>query len=135
MPLVAVFRASLCGLCALWGAVSVEAGDLSQEKDRVGDVHLSVPVDVGVRAGVAEAETLVQNGQHVGYVEFAGWVPGNGQMLAAREARIDGRYKLGFETVDLGNLETAKRADQPSSLSTFYRWQDPQWKSRTVSIR
>lgn len=72
---------------------------------------------------------------NLGYVEFAGWVPGNAQMLAAREAKVDGRYKLSFETLKLSSLETEKQADKPGNLSTFYRWQDPQWKSRTVSVR
>lgn len=72
---------------------------------------------------------------NLGYVEFAGWVPGNTQLLAAREAKVDGRYKLSFETLKLSTLETEKQADKPGSLSTFYRWQDPAWKGRTVSLR
>jgi hypothetical protein len=72
---------------------------------------------------------------NLGYVEFAGWVPGNAQMLAAREAKVDGRYKTSFETLRLGTLEVEKQADKPGSLSTFYRWQDPQWKGQTVSLR
>lgn len=71
----------------------------------------------------------------LGYVEFAGWVPGNGLLLAAREAKVEGRYRLSFETLALASLETERRADKPNNLSTFYRWQDPAWKARTVSLR
>ncbi len=72
---------------------------------------------------------------NLGYVEFAGWVPGTTQILAAREARIDGRYKTSFEVLRMANLEVEKQADQPRNLSLFYRWQDPVWKGQTVSLR
>lgn len=71
----------------------------------------------------------------LGYVEFAGWVPGGTQMLAARESRLDGRFKQSFELIKMSTLETEKQADKPGSLSLFYRWQDPQWKRATVSVR
>ncbi|BAL22553.1 hypothetical protein [Azoarcus sp. KH32C] len=71
----------------------------------------------------------------LGYVEFAGWVPGNSEMLAAREARVDGRYAQSFEVLSLATLETKKQADKVNNLSTFYRWQDPAWKAQTVSVR
>jgi len=72
---------------------------------------------------------------NLGYVEFAGWVPGGQQMLAAREARVDGYYRRSFETLKLSTLETERKAEQPQHLSAFYRWQDPQWKDKTVSLR
>lgn len=71
------------------------------------------------------------DGPGLGYVEFAGWVPGNKQMLAAREAK----GKTSFELLRLDTLEVEKRADKPSSLSAFYRWQDPDWKRVSVSLR
>ncbi len=71
----------------------------------------------------------------LGYVEFAGWVPGGTQMLAAREARVDGRYKTSFEVLRTATLEVEKQADQPKNLSTFYRWQDAVWKGQTVALR
>lgn len=33
------------------------------------------------------------------------------------------------------SLEVEKQADKPGNLSTFYRWQNPLWKSQTVAIR
>ena len=72
---------------------------------------------------------------NLGYVEFAGWVPGNTQMLAAREAKIDGRFKTSFELLRIGTLEVEKQADKPGNLSAFYKWQDPVWKGGTVSVR
>jgi hypothetical protein len=70
-----------------------------------------------------------------GYVEFAGWVPGNTQMLVAREVRVDGRYKTSFEVLRTATLDVEKQADQPKNLSVFYRWQDTVWKGQTVSLR
>lgn len=71
----------------------------------------------------------------LGYIEFAGWVPGDHLMLAAREARVNGRFVHRFEILDMASLDATRQADKPSSLSLFYRYQDAIWKSQTVSLR
>ncbi len=71
----------------------------------------------------------------VGYIEFAGWVPGARKLLAARESKVDGRFQQSFEVLDLATLNVDKRADKPDYLSLFYRWQDPVWKQQTLSLR
>ncbi|MFL6627841.1 MAG: hypothetical protein ACJ8G1_15475 [Vitreoscilla sp.] len=74
----------------------------------------------------------------VGYVEFAGWVPGTGQVLAAREVRDPqhaSRFLRTYELLDGRTLATQKSADAPSSLKAFHRFQDPGWKRLTVSLR
>lgn len=77
----------------------------------------------------------VEESGQPGYVEFAGWVPGNKEVLAAREVKTQGRYKTSFELLSLTTLETTKQAEKPNHLSVFYRWQDPIWKTQTVSLR
>lgn len=69
----------------------------------------------------------------LGYLEFAGWVPDKPEMLAARE--IKGRSRPSFEVLRMSDFAVQKQADQPASLSTFYRGQDPFWKNRTISVR
>ncbi|MCL2344442.1 MAG: hypothetical protein FWC58_01150 [Desulfobulbus sp.] len=71
----------------------------------------------------------------LGYIEFAGWVPGNKQMLVAREIGANGQSKTSFELWDRGTLTVERRADKPGDLSAFYRWQAPAWKSATVAVR
>ncbi len=71
----------------------------------------------------------------IGYAEFAGWVPGGTQMLVAREARGEGRYKHNFEIVRVAGLTTERQAGDPSLLGAFQRWQDPGWKRLSVSVR
>ncbi len=71
----------------------------------------------------------------IGYIEFAGWIPGGKKMLAARESKVDGRFKQSFEVLDLATLNVDKRADKPEYLSLFYRFQDPLWKAQTVALR
>jgi hypothetical protein len=71
----------------------------------------------------------------LGYIEFAGWVPGDHLMLVAREARVNGRFVHRFELLDMTTLAASHFADKPSSLSLFYRHQDAIWKSQTVSLR
>ena len=75
------------------------------------------------------------SGPDIGYLEFAGWVPGTEKILAARETKIDGRFQRSFEVIALDSLQTQKQASKPEFLSLFYRWQDPQWKRQTVSVR
>jgi len=72
---------------------------------------------------------------NLGYVEFAGWVPGGKEMLLAREARGEGKYKRSFEVLSLDTLATDRQASDPRNLSAFKRWQDAAWKRDTVSVR
>jgi hypothetical protein len=71
----------------------------------------------------------------VGYVEFAGWVPGGRQMLVAREARDGGKFKREFQVLRLDSLTVERRAGEARSLQAFQHWQDPAWKRMTVSLR
>lgn len=75
------------------------------------------------------------DGTELGYVEFAGWVPGKAQMLAARETRVEGRFKRSFEVIDLATLAVDKAVENPSHLSMFYRSQDAAWKRQSVAVR
>ena len=74
----------------------------------------------------------------VGYVEFAGWVPATGEVLAAREVRDPlrgNRLARTYELLDGRTLATERTADAPASLKAFHRFQDPAWKRVTVSLR
>lgn len=71
----------------------------------------------------------------IGYAEFAGWVPRRDEVLVAREARVEGHYRHAFEVVRLPEMAVVKSADRPDWNSTFYRWQSPAWKAKTVSLR
>lgn len=71
----------------------------------------------------------------LGYVEFAGWVPGTNKVLTAREARVDGRFKRSFEVVNMDTLGVEVWADRPDAVKLFAKWQDAGWKRRTVSVR
>jgi hypothetical protein len=72
---------------------------------------------------------------NVGYAEFAGWVPGGRQMLVAREARANGKWMHGFEIVSLDSMTSTRQSGDATQLGSFRRWQDPQWKRMTVSLR
>jgi hypothetical protein len=74
-------------------------------------------------------------GPEIGYAEFAGWVPGGRQVLVAREARAEGKYRRSFEVVRLDSLATERQSPDPTALGPFQRWQDPAWKRATVSVR
>lgn len=71
----------------------------------------------------------------LGYAEFAGWVPGGKQLLVAREARGEGKYKKSFEVLKLASLTAERQASEALMLGAFNRWQDAGWKGVSVSVR
>lgn len=71
----------------------------------------------------------------LGYLEFAGWVPGGKRMLTVREVKVEGRIKRRFEVMSLASLAVEHQATTPDYLSTFMRWQEPRWKRLTVALR
>lgn len=71
----------------------------------------------------------------LGYVEFAGFVPGAGKLLAAREVKAEGRFQRRFEVLALDTLAVDRSASTPSLLVLFGKWQDAAWKRQTVSLR
>jgi hypothetical protein len=71
----------------------------------------------------------------IGYAEFAGWVPGGQQVLVAREARAEGRYRRSYEVVSLDSLATQRQAGEATALGPFQRWPDRGWKEMSVSVR
>lgn len=74
-------------------------------------------------------------GPDFGYLECAGWSPDGSKVLLAREFRSGVRFKKSFEILDLSSLEIEKQAESPGALTPFYRWQDPEWKRGTLSLR
>lgn len=74
-------------------------------------------------------------GPDVGYAEFAGWVPGGHDMLVAREAAVAGRHTRVFELVRIDTLAARRRTSDPANLGALQRWQDPDWKRQTLSLR
>ena len=72
---------------------------------------------------------------HIGYAEFAGWVPGGTRMLVAREVRSDGKFRRSFEVMRLDTLAVARQAADPDKIDLFQRWQDASWKEQTLSLR
>jgi len=70
-----------------------------------------------------------------GYAEFAGWVPGGTQILVAREARGEGKYKRSYEVLRLDSLTAERQASDPTLLNAFRRWQDASWVKHSVSVR
>jgi hypothetical protein len=71
----------------------------------------------------------------LGYAEFAGWVPGGQQLLVAREARAEGRYKRSFEVLNLADLSVQRQSPEAAQLGAFQRWQDAAWKSQSLILR
>jgi hypothetical protein len=84
---------------------------------------------------IPPSANLTTEGPGIGYIEFSGWVPGSQQILTTREMRSEGRYKRSFEILSMESLQVARWAEKPESLSAFYKWQDPQWKRTTISMR
>lgn len=75
------------------------------------------------------------SGPDIGYAEFAGWVPGGHDMLVAREAAVAGRHTRSFELVRIATLAAKRRTNDPANLGALQRWQDPEWKRQTLSLR
>lgn len=71
----------------------------------------------------------------LGYAEFAGWVPGGKQVLVAREARGEGKYRKAYEVVSLDSLATQRQAGEANALGPFQRWTDAGWKRMSVAVR
>jgi hypothetical protein len=71
----------------------------------------------------------------LGYAEFAGWVPGGKQLLAARESSVAGKRSRRFELLRLDTLATVRQAAEPDALAAFRKWQDASWKAQTLSLR
>mgnify|MGYP003417225892 CR=1 FL=1 len=72
----------------------------------------------------------------IGYIEFAGFVPGQPKLLVAREAQVEGLTQRRFEVLKLDAGHVAERsASEPRLLAAFSRWPDAAWKQGTISLR
>lgn len=87
-------------------------------------------------AGTWEVEVLppAASEPDLGYVEFAGFVPGANRLLVVREVRQATGFRRRFEVLNLDTLAVEHYAPSPDLLVAF-RWQDPQWKRGTVATR
>ena len=85
---------------------------------------------VDVLPPVAASET------GIGYIEFAGFVPGQPKLLVAREAKVGSKWHRRFEVLKLdGGYAPERSANSPQQLAAFSRWPDPGWKQGTISLR
>jgi hypothetical protein len=69
-----------------------------------------------------------------GYVDFAGFAPGTGRLLIAREVKDRGRFRRRFEELRLDDLALVRQASTPELLRDFGRWQDVGWRRNTLAL-
>jgi hypothetical protein len=69
-----------------------------------------------------------------GYVDFAGYAPGTGRLLIAREVKDRGRFRRSFEELRLDDLALVRQASSPELLRDFGRWQDVAWRRDTLAL-
>jgi hypothetical protein len=68
-----------------------------------------------------------------GYVELAGFSPDGAKLLLARESMEQGRPHKRFEVRRASDLRVLSSRGTPSS--SFSRWTDAGWRSRTLALR
>ena len=72
----------------------------------------------------------------LGYIEFAGWVPGGRELLLASESRAEGRYNpRRFIQLDLTSLTPLRQSPDATALGAFQRWADPAWRGASAALR
>jgi hypothetical protein len=72
----------------------------------------------------------------IGYIEFAGFVPGQAKLMVARESIVAGKAQRRFEVLKLDGGYAAERwASEPQRLAAFNRWPDAAWQRQSVSLR
>ncbi len=88
-------------------------------------------------AGEWSTDVLVPGSDRpeLGYIEFAGWVPGGQSLLVAREYINGGQPHRRFEQLRLSTLVSERGSSTPDMLPALGRWQDPAWKRMTVALR
>jgi hypothetical protein len=69
-----------------------------------------------------------------GFIEFAGFVPGTGRLLVAREVRERGRFRRRFEVLQLEDLALVRQASTPELLRDFGRWADISWRRDSLAL-
>jgi hypothetical protein len=69
-----------------------------------------------------------------GYVDFAGYAPGNRRLLIARELKDRGRFRRSFEELRLDDLALVRQGSSPELLQDFGRWQDVAWRRETLAL-
>jgi hypothetical protein len=70
----------------------------------------------------------------LGYVEFAGYVPGTRRLLVAREVKNGGKVLRRFEVLLIDDLTLVRHASTPDLLRDFGRWQDVAWRRNTLAL-
>lgn len=72
----------------------------------------------------------------LGYIEFAGWVPGGRELLLASESRAEGRYSpRRFIQLELTSLTPLRQSPEATALGAFQRWADPAWRGASAALR
>jgi hypothetical protein len=69
-----------------------------------------------------------------GYVEYAGYAPATRRLLIAREVKMRGQFRRRFEELRLDDLVLVRQASTPDLLRDFGRWQDPDWRRKTLAL-
>ena len=85
---------------------------------------------LGVEGWTVDVPPHASSSPDLGYIEFAGWVPGATHFLTARETCVDGRMRKSFELVRLDSLMPRKKLKRHHHSARFIAGRTRLGKSR-----